>query len=194
MMDTNKIPKACTLAIALGANLPSQVGPPEATLIAARPLIENEITEWLGFLQKRNTTQELISSNLTLRWSPLFETKAIGGPPNQPDYINAVVLVNGPIFTFIKPSETAALNLLKRLISIEIFFGRSRKSPGIKWGPRCLDIDLLVWGELQVQHRDLILPHPRIIERNFVITPLSEALNLDNQKPKRLPPQSNWPE
>ncbi len=127
------------------------------------------------------------------RWSPLFETDPIGGPDKQPIYANAVLVVDGQKLAELKPSESAALLLLEKFLDIEKTFGRDRKSTLIPWGPRSLDIDFLAWGGLQVEHPDLILPHPRLIERSFVVVPLAAALTCDSNAPRRISPQKDWP-
>ncbi len=139
------------LAIGLGANLPSAAGGPVETLIALRSHLSAEMQACLG--------------EVPLRWSPLFRTAPIGGPPNQPDYINAVVVVDQPP----EPTAAAALGLLSRLQALELQFHRVREE---RWGPRTLDLDLLWWGTLHLQSPELELPHPRWRERAFVLTPL----------------------
>ena len=118
----------------------------------------------------------------------------MGGPINQPAYINAVLVVDGPRFSLLEPSEFAALNLLERFLQLENYFGRDRQRSDVLWGPRSLDIDLLAWGGLQVQQEALTIPHPRLIERSFVIVPLGEALSAKGEKPRKIPPQVNWQE
>jgi 2-amino-4-hydroxy-6-hydroxymethyldihydropteridine diphosphokinase len=138
------------LAIALGANLPSPAGPPLATLLAVRPLLE-ELLQELGS---------------PLCWSPLFRTAPVGGPPSQPDYLNAAVLVRPAGAA----SPAAALALLAKLQELERRFGRQRLE---HWGPRSLDLDLLWWGDLHCHSPALELPHPRLRERAFVLAPLA---------------------
>jgi 2-amino-4-hydroxy-6-hydroxymethyldihydropteridine diphosphokinase len=141
---------ARSLAIALGANLPSPAGAPLDTLLAVRPLLE-------GLLLERG---------LGLRWSPLFRTAPVGGPSGQPDYLNAAVLLNPA-----EPaSPAAALALLAELQGLEQRFARQRRQ---HWGPRSLDLDLLWWGDLSCQQPALDLPHPRLLERSFVLAPLA---------------------
>ena len=94
----------------------------------------------------------------------------------------------------IEPSEYAALQLFNRFLAIEKSFGRIRDSSSVKWGPRSLDIDFLAWGELQINHKDLMLPHPRLFERSFVIVPLAEALTRMQNSPRKIPASSDWPE
>ncbi len=184
-----------TLAIALGANIPSSVGSPYSTLIAVRPLLEKVICEWIASTVKENIDVEQILQKLLWRWSPIYETEAIGGPTNQPNFLNAVLIVDGPKINSLEPSEQAILNLLKMTLDIEKSFGRERNQNSIKWGPRCIDIDLLAWGELHMKNEILTLPHPRLISRNFVIIPLAAALNKrEGSLPIRLPQNKDWKE
>jgi len=77
---------------------------------------------------------------------------------------------------------------------LERIAGRERKSKEIHWGPRSLDIDFISWGGLQVNTKTLILPHPRLSERNFVLIPLTEVLAKTQGKPRRIKSQNIWPE
>ena len=96
--------------------------------------------------------------------SPLYRTPAIGGPAGQPDYLNAVVEVT----TSLTPHQ-----LLQLCQQIETDAGRSRD---IHWGPRTLDIDLLLVGNLIIDDSQLTLPHPRLQERHFVLLPLNNLV------------------
>ena len=147
------------VAVALGANRPSAVGSPRETLVAVQPLLEAELRKW-GH------------GELSFRWSAVYDTEPIGGPPDQPTYCNAVVLVEG---LNRPPTETAALELLDRLHRLESRFGRDRSSEQ-RWGPRSLDLDFLFWGELRLDHSRLVLPHPRLHLRKFVLEPLLQIL------------------
>ena len=170
------------LAIGLGANLPSAVGDPIETLIALRPLLTVELQTLVGESE--------------LRWSPLFRTAPVGGPPDQPDYINAVVLVDQPP----EPTPAEALELLQRLQALELKFDRVRQEC---WGPRTLDLDLLWWGTLHLQGSELDLPHPRWAERAFVLAPLAaldagfesllQQVLAGQPSPLRLAPRAGWP-
>ena len=140
------------MAIALGANL----GDPLATLLAVRPLLAALVRRHQGPWPGR------------LRWSPLFRTEPVGGPPGQPPYLNAVLLAEAA--APLEPSSTAARALLADLQELEQRFGRLRLEP---WGPRTLDLDLLWWGALQLQAPELTLPHPRLAQRSFVLAPLA---------------------
>ncbi|MCC6715606.1 MAG: 2-amino-4-hydroxy-6-hydroxymethyldihydropteridine diphosphokinase [Gammaproteobacteria bacterium] len=91
------------------------------------------------------------------------------GPPDQPDYINAVAAVD----TILTP-----LALLDALMGVERAHGRIRNAT--RWGPRTLDLDLLVYGERIISQPRLTVPHPGIGERAFVLLPLMEiAPNLE---------------
>ena len=92
----------------------------------------------------------------------LYETSPVGGPPQQPPYLNTVVRV----FTSLSPEA-----LLRTLLSIEATLGRVRAEPG---GPRTLDLDLLLYDDVVMDERDLTVPHPRLHERRFVLEPLCE--------------------
>ncbi len=182
------------IAVSLGANLPSSIGSPITTLIAVRPKLEQIICEWLSTSLGEKAIIDRSSRDLYWRWSPLFETDPIGGPNDQDSYVNAVLVVDGPKLSSLTPSEKPAINLLERFLKLEKKFGRDRNSSKIRWGPRPLDLDFLAWGGLQVSHERLTLPHPRLIERSFVIVPLGEALSQGIRKPRRLPPQKSWQE
>ena len=146
------------VAVALGANQPSAEGSPRETLVAVRPLLEELLTRWSA-------------KQLRFYWSQLLETTPVG-PVDQPDYLNAVVLMEG---LQAPPSEAAALELLDGLQGLEQQFGRDRQREQ-RWGPRPLDLDLLFWGELRLELSRLVLPHPRLHLRSFVLEPLLQAM------------------
>jgi 2-amino-4-hydroxy-6-hydroxymethyldihydropteridine diphosphokinase len=104
---------------------------------------------------------ELPDSILTAR-SGLYRSAAVG-PADQPDFINAAAALL---------TRLSAADVLAKLQEIETAHGRRRD--GERWGPRCLDLDLLVYGRETSAAEDLRLPHPRIAERNFVLLPLAE--------------------
>ncbi|CAN1525130.1 FolK 7,8-dihydro-6-hydroxymethylpterin-pyrophosphokinase [Candidatus Nanopelagicaceae bacterium] len=93
--------------------------------------------------------------------SNFYTTKPVGGP-EQPDYINAVCILE---------SELPALDLLSLLQGIEKSLGRERIE---RWGPRTIDLDLIQYGSLLSKAEELELPHPRAHERRFVIEPWHE--------------------
>jgi len=85
------------------------------------------------------------------------------GPANQPDYINAVAAIE----TTLEP-----LALLSALQDVENRHGRVRD--GVRWGPRALDLDILLYGDRQITEERLTVPHPGLPERAFVLYPLYE--------------------
>lgn len=93
--------------------------------------------------------------------SSYYVTKPVGGP-EQPDYINAVCILE---------SDLPALDLLSLLHGIEKSLGRERHE---KWGPRTIDLDLIQYGSLLSKADELELPHPRAYERRFVLEPWHE--------------------
>ena len=93
--------------------------------------------------------------------SSFYKTAPVGGP-EQPDYLNAVVLAE---------SELSATDLLALLHGIEKVLGRERIE---QWGPRTIDLDLIQYGTLLSSADELRLPHPRAHERRFVLQPWAE--------------------
>jgi 2-amino-4-hydroxy-6-hydroxymethyldihydropteridine diphosphokinase len=100
--------------------------------------------------------------------SPLYLSRALG-PVSQPDFVNAAV----GVVTRLEPGA-----LLKELQAIETALGRPAERE--RWGPRIIDLDLLIYGREQRAEPHLTLPHPGIVERNFVLYPLADiAPDLD---------------
>ena len=97
-----------------------------------------------------------------LRCSRLYRTRP-WGVKEQPDFVNAVAEVE---------TALAPLALLGVLLGIEEGLGRARSES--RWGPRCIDLDLLVYDEMMVRSDVLELPHPRMHMRAFVLVPLLE--------------------
>ena len=96
--------------------------------------------------------------------SSFYQTRPVGGPP-QPDFINAVIIIE----TNLEPEE-----LLLVAQAIEGAHGRERNENTVKWGPRFLDIDLIKCDEMLINSPDLTIPHPRAHEREFVLRPWNE--------------------
>jgi len=109
--------------------------------------------------------------------SPVYETEPVGGP-EQPQYLNAVVAVDTTL------DARGLLHLAQRL---ESDAARVRQE---RWGPRTLDVDVLLVGEETIEAPDLVVPHPRMFERGFVMAPLADlgpAVRLPE------PPPAGWP-
>jgi len=114
-----------------------------------------QITQARTAIAATNGIQELAFSSL-YKSAPM-------GPQDQPDYVNAVMAI---------ATDLSPLELLKILQGIEHEHGRVRN--GERWGPRTLDLDLLLYGDQQIQVPDLTVPHVGIAEREFVLYPLYE--------------------
>jgi 2-amino-4-hydroxy-6-hydroxymethyldihydropteridine diphosphokinase len=98
----------------------------------------------------------LVSESGRYRSSPM-------GPVEQPDFVNAVVALL---------TQTDARELLRQMHEIEREHGRDRDAE--RWGPRTLDLDLLAYGGQIIEEEDLVVPHPGIADRNFVLLPWRE--------------------
>src|SRR5712671_6040388 len=130
-----------TAYIALGSNLGDRAG----TLLAA--------------VRELNATPGIRVSRL----STFHDTEPVGGPPDQPRFLNAAA----ELATTLGPDE-----LLAALLAIEQKFGRVRRE---KDGPRTLDLDLLLYDDLVRTEPDPVVPHPRMHARRFVLGPLAEV-------------------
>ncbi|KRT55504.1 2-amino-4-hydroxy-6-hydroxymethyldihydropteridine diphosphokinase [endosymbiont of Ridgeia piscesae] len=104
----------------------------------------------------------LPGSSLTSH-SSLYRSRPLG-PPDQPDYINAVILLR----TTLSPQA-----LLDQTQAIEA--AHQRRWDGERWGPRTLDLDLLLYADRVVQTDRLQIPHPEMTQRAFVLLPLAEV-------------------
>ncbi len=92
--------------------------------------------------------------------SSAYQTAAVGPP--QPDYLNACAVLE---------TRLSAFELLGQMLTTEQQFGRQRRE---RWGPRTLDLDLLLYDHLVIDQPELQVPHPRMAERAFVLVPLAE--------------------
>jgi len=169
------------LCISLGANIDSKFGTPIESLIICKPKIEKIIKYWIN--QSQNKTEAIRTSNPNFLWSSIYETFPHGVENKQPNYLNTLLLIKSNSFP--KPSNKNAKLLLKELKKLERFFGREETPKGKKWLSRCLDLDILWWEDFHTVDEELTLPHPRFMNRNFVITPLSEILSR-SQKIKKI--------
>jgi 2-amino-4-hydroxy-6-hydroxymethyldihydropteridine diphosphokinase len=93
--------------------------------------------------------------------SPVVQTKAVGGPAGQPDFLNMVITAE---------TSLAPLELLAHCQAVENKHHRVRE---VHWGPRTLDVDVITYGDLRSDDPVLTLPHPRAAERAFVLYPWS---------------------
>ena len=96
--------------------------------------------------------------------SRVWETDPVGGPEGQPRYLNAAVAAEATI---------GPHDVLRAAKSIEGAMGRV---PSERWGPRIIDIDLLLFGEETIADAELIVPHPELWNRRFVLDPLADVI------------------
>ena len=97
-----------------------------------------------------------------VRVSPVYETDPVGGPLDQGPYLNLVVELS---------TDRSARQLLQLAKEAE---AAADRKPTARWGPRTLDVDILLVGDQFVHEPDLIVPHPRMWDRAFVLVPLSD--------------------
>jgi 2-amino-4-hydroxy-6-hydroxymethyldihydropteridine diphosphokinase len=97
-----------------------------------------------------------------LRWSEVYETAPVGGPAHQPPYLNAAALLESAL----EPHR-----LLTICQQIETDLGRERL---VRWGPRTIDIDILLYDQLVLDSPQLTIPHPRLAVRRFALQPAAE--------------------
>lgn len=122
--------------------------------------------------QLRGALAELddLPNTRLIRHSPLYRSAPLG-PAGQPDYVNAVALLQ---------TTLGAHALLDALQAIEQRHGRVR---GTRWGPRTLDLDLLLYGDQQIETPRLRVPHPQLHRRAFVLVPLRDIAPEDLDLP-----------
>lgn len=106
-------------------------------------------------LQALKLIKELKQTRI-IKASPIIETKPLGGPKDQRDFLNAVVKLE----TFL-----SCPRLLKELKTIEKKLGRKES---VRWGPRTVDLDILFYGGSFIQQKSLKVPHPQISKRHFL--------------------------
>ena len=101
----------------------------------------------------------------SVRLSPIYETAPVGGPPDQGAFLNAAV----ELTTELTPDA-----LLEHLQRIERDLGRPEETERIAWGPRVIDLDLLLYDNRRQETGALTLPHPHLHQRWFVLKPLAD--------------------
>ncbi len=141
-------------------------------------MCHNNVSAYIGIGSNLDDSVRLVQKSIDLLHqsedcivnakSALYRSEPWGFQ-NQPQFINAVCRIR----TNLKPNE-----LLDNLLQIESKLGRVRGS--IRFGPRRIDLDLLLYGDIRMNTRRLILPHPRMHERRFVLEPLVDIdLNVE---------------
>lgn len=120
------------------------------------------LADTLGLLRSARVAIAAVDGIRETAFSSFYRSAPMG-PADQPDYVNAVMAVA----TTLPPHA-----LLQALQAIELSHGRVRT--GLRWGPRTLDLDILLYGDGQIADATLTVPHPGIAEREFVLYPLAE--------------------
>ena len=136
-----------------------QVTPPGQPHHAAIALGSN-LGDSAALLTEALERVNAIAQTHLLTCSPLYRTAPVGPP--QPDFLNCCALIS----TTLLPVQ-----LLTQLLGVETAMGRVRQQ---RWGPRHIDIDLLLYGQQILDTETLTLPHPRLHERAFVLVPLAD--------------------
>jgi len=99
-----------------------------------------------------------------IKASRIIETKPVGGPRKQGNFLNTVLKIR---------SDILPLTLHKKLQKIEKELGRTK---AVRNGPRTIDLDILLYGDRIIKSKDLRVPHPKMLERGFVLRPLYELI------------------
>lgn len=115
---------------------------------------ENQLKEAIRLLDEQSGIK-------VVKVSSFYETEPVGYV-DQPDFLNLCVEIQ---------TELSPKAVLERGLAIEQQLHRVRKE---RWGPRTLDIDILLYGDQVIEEQDLTIPHPRMTERAFVLIPLQE--------------------
>jgi 2-amino-4-hydroxy-6-hydroxymethyldihydropteridine diphosphokinase len=122
--------------------------------------IGSNLGDRLAFLQGAVDGLAAADGIAVVAVSPVYETDPVG--PEQPDYLNAVVAVDTTL-------DAHALLAVGQRLEAE-----AHRVRGERWGPRTLDVDVLLFGDEHIDAPDLVVPHPRWHERDFVLAPLAD--------------------
>ncbi len=141
--------------LGLGSNL----GDSHQQLADALQFLSDSLARHTALCYQRTSDQSTAGITAV---SSLYQSDAVGGPADSPDFLNLVVQLQ----TEMTPHE-----LLSTCQQAEQLAERVRKE---RWGPRTLDVDVLLYGDLHRAEPDLTIPHQRMFERKFVIDPLAE--------------------
>jgi 2-amino-4-hydroxy-6-hydroxymethyldihydropteridine diphosphokinase len=123
--------------------------------------IGTNLGDRLAFLQGAVDGLAATTGITVIGVSRVYETDPVGGP-EQPDFLNAVVAID------------TALGAHELLVECQRLEQEAHRVRGARWGPRTLDVDLILYGDEQIDTADLAVPHPRAGERAFVLVPLAD--------------------
>lgn len=144
---------------AIDADTLSGMKPLRKVVFAVGSNLGDRLANLQGAVDALRDTPDVIVVDI----SSVYETAAVGGPEDNPAFLNLVMVAE----TTLEPRT-----LLERALAVEDAFDRDRSEE--KWGPRTLDVDLIMVGNTESDQDDLKLPHPRAHERGFVLAPWAE--------------------
>lgn len=135
---------------------------PSYPVRAAYIALGSNLGDRLAYLQLGVDALTRVPGVTVVAVSRVYETAPVGGPPQDP-YLNAVVAIE---------TNLIEEELLHRCQQVEELAQRERAE---RWGPRTLDVDILLVGDVRFESDDLTIPHPRMWERGFVLAPLRDV-------------------
>lgn len=125
-----------------------------------------------AILDRFRRAREALGQLGDLRSAPLYRSAAIG--PVQPAFLNSAVRV--------RVADATAAQLIETVLEIERLLGRDRHVEA-RWGPRTIDLDVLLWGTRVIRTPELEVPHPRLVERRFALAPLIDLFGAAAELP-----------
>lgn len=134
------------------------------------PVAEQPVRAFLGLGSNLGDREGLLRQAVAsvpdvVAVSPVYETEPVGGPVDQPPFLNLVVELSTCL---------SARQLLEIAQRLEAGAGRDRSEAAERFGPRTLDVDVLLVGSENIDEPHLVVPHPRMYERRFVLRPLAD--------------------
>jgi 2-amino-4-hydroxy-6-hydroxymethyldihydropteridine diphosphokinase len=126
--------------------------------------IGSNVGDRRGYIELARHELAALRCTALVKFSSVIETAPVG-PVRQGAYLNAAAELNTTLDPF---------DLLDGLAAIEVKAGREPRKARVKWGPRTLDLDILLFGDRVISHDELVVPHPMLHERWFVLKPLAE--------------------
>ena len=168
-------------------------GSPIQTIKKTRKSLEFYFKKWISSNFFLENTLGNLDELVSFHWSSIYLTTPRVQGFSQSKYFNAVLVIKSNSKLPLHPSYSLSLSLLKGLLRLEKDLGRTREVKQKRWCDRCIDIDLLSWGDFMIQTKDLKLPHPRLMERDFVLVPMAEVIvRVLEDKPKKLNNHNEW--
>ncbi len=128
-------------------------------------------------VERMRRVAEAVAGWGQVRASSVYRTAPVG--PAQPDFLNAALRL------VLSPPSWQPVELMTAVLELEALLGRVRRDEE-RWGPRKIDLDVLVWGPRQARHPGppaLEVPHPRLAERRFALQPLADVLDEELEIP-----------